>query len=200
LVLSGRGFFSCNQVWHFRPFVMTKRKRPEDLLKRGPKSTYKSEYQETIYKLCLLNLSDAEIANTFEIPEQTLSRWKTQFPDLREAMSRGRELADANVAERLFNRAMGYEAKAVKIFMPAGAESPVYAPYIEHHPPDTQAASLWLRNRQPQKWRERTDVQLTGANSGPIMLAQVADLAASLIEDRGKTIEHEPADVDKPKR
>ena len=44
---------------------------------------------------------------------------------------------------------------AVKIFMPAGAEAPVCASYTEHYPPDTQAASLWLRNRQPAKWRDR---------------------------------------------
>ena len=25
-----------------------------------------------------------------------------------------------------------------------------YAPYTAHYPPDTQAASLWLRNRQPK--------------------------------------------------
>jgi len=41
----------------------------------------------------------------------------------------------------------GYTHEATKIFMPAGAEAPVYAPYTEHYPPDTHAASLWLRNR-----------------------------------------------------
>ena len=42
------------------------------------------------------------------------------------------------------------------------AEAPVYAPYTEHYPPDTQAASLWLRNRQPAKWRDRQEVNHTG--------------------------------------
>ena len=41
--------------------------------------------------------------------------------------------------------------------MPAGADEPVYAEYIEHYPPDTQAASLWLRNRHPDKWKDRTE-------------------------------------------
>ena len=31
-----------------------------------------------------------------------------------------------------------------------------------HYPPDTQAASLWLRNRQPAKWRDRQEVNHTG--------------------------------------
>jgi hypothetical protein len=31
--------------------------------------------------------------------------------------------------------------------MPAGAKKPVYAPYVEHVPPDTTAAIFWLKNR-----------------------------------------------------
>jgi hypothetical protein len=66
------------------------------------------------------------------------------------------------MAERLYHRGLGYQHEAVKIFMPAGAAAPVYAPYIEHYPPDTQAASLWLRNRQPAKWRDRQEVNHIG--------------------------------------
>jgi hypothetical protein len=34
----------------------------------------------------------------------------------------------------LYERANGYSYDAVKIFMPAGAKKPVYAPYVEHVP------------------------------------------------------------------
>jgi hypothetical protein len=51
------------------------------------------------------------------------------------------------VAEKLYHRACGYSREAVKIFMPAGAEAPIYAPYTEHYPPDTTAALRWLQNR-----------------------------------------------------
>ena len=64
----------------------------------------------------------------------------------REAIERGGVQADAHMAERLYHRGLGYQHEAVKIFMPAGAAALVYAPYTEHYPPDTQAASLWLRN------------------------------------------------------
>ena len=42
----------------------------------------------------------------------------------------------------------------MKIFMPAGAKKPVYAPYREHVPPDTTAAIFWLKNRDPAHWRD----------------------------------------------
>jgi hypothetical protein len=49
----------------------------------------------------------------------------------------------------------------VKIFMPPGAIKPVYAPYVEHLPPNIWAAKLWLLNRQPGRWRERREIDVT---------------------------------------
>ena len=50
---------------------------------------------------------------------------------------------------------------AVKIFMPAGAKKPVYAPYVEHVPPNTTAAIFWLKNRDPARWRDAWQVEHT---------------------------------------
>jgi hypothetical protein len=41
-----------------------------------------------------------------------------------------------------------------KIFMPARAKKPVYAPYVEHVPPDVTAGIFWLKNRDPAHWRD----------------------------------------------
>jgi hypothetical protein len=38
--------------------------------------------------------------------------------------------------------------------MPAGASKPVYAPYVEHVPPDVTACIFWLKNRDPARWRD----------------------------------------------
>jgi hypothetical protein len=54
----------------------------------------------------------------------------------------------------LYQRGVGYSYDAVKIFIPAGAKKPIYAPYIEHVPPDTTAAIFWLKNRDPAHWRD----------------------------------------------
>jgi hypothetical protein len=42
----------------------------------------------------------------------------------------------------------------VKIFMPAGAKTPIYAPYVEHVPPDATAAIFWLKKRDPARRRD----------------------------------------------
>jgi len=42
-----------------------------------------------------------------------------------------------------------------------GAKKPVYAPYIEHVPPDTTAAIFWLKNRKPAQWRDAWQLEHT---------------------------------------
>jgi hypothetical protein len=58
------------------------------------------------------------------------------------------------VERSLYERANGYNFEAVKIFMPPNREKPVYAPYVEHVPPDVTACIFWLKNRDPQHWRD----------------------------------------------
>src|SRR5205823_10425072 len=57
-------------------------------------------------------------------------------------------------------RACGYSHDAVKIFLPSRGSEPIYAPYIQHYPPDTKAALRWLMNRQPALWRDRQKVNM----------------------------------------
>lgn len=137
----------------------------------GRPSSYREEYADQGYKLCLLGATDVEMADFFDVSEQTITAWKKAHPQFLASITRGKMLADANVAEKLYHRALGYSHDAVKIFMPAGVKEPVYAPYTEHFPPDTPAASLWLRNRQPNKWRDRHEV--TGADGGAIIVGSI---------------------------
>lgn len=130
--------------------------------RRGPPTLHRPEYDEQAYKLCLLGATLDELADFFGVCAKTVDNWVVKHPEFADAVRRGRMQADANVAERLYERARGYSHEAVKIFMPPGGGDPVYAPYIEHYPPDTAAASLWLRNRQPQRWRDKQEIDHTG--------------------------------------
>lgn len=124
-------------------------------LSRGRPSKYKAEFAEQARKLCLLGATDAEMADFFGVTEQTVNAWKAAHPAFLESITQGKMLADAEVADKLHQRAMGYSHPAVKIFNNQGVQMVV--PYTEHYPPDTQAASLWLRNRQPKRWRDKQE-------------------------------------------
>jgi hypothetical protein len=47
----------------------------------------------------------------------------------------------------------------VKIFMPAGAKKLIYAPYVEHVPPDTTVGILSMKNRDPANWRDAWQIE-----------------------------------------
>jgi len=135
----------------------------------GRPTAYREEYAEQVRKLCLLGATDKELADFFGVSEPTIHAWKAAHEEFLKSIRAGKDQADAEVADKLYHRARGYEHDAVKIFMPAGADGPVYAPYTEHYPPDTQAASLWLRNRQPAKWRDKTEHELSGKDGAPLV-------------------------------
>lgn len=128
----------------------------------GRPPDYRPEYADQAEKLCNLGLTDPEIGQFFDVDPSTIWRWRNKYDAFNKAMTRGKDVADALVEQSLFRRATGYSHEAVKIFMPANASEPVYAPYVEHLPPDTGAAKMWLTNRKPEEWRDRTQHEVTG--------------------------------------
>lgn len=140
--------------------------------KGGRPSLYKEEYAEKVYKLCLLGAIDKDIADFFEVDEKTINNWKLEHPEFLQSIKRGKTEADANMAHRLFTKGSGYEREEIELKVVAlgnnqGSEVQEI-PVIKHYPPDTTAAIFWLKNRQPDKWREKTTTELTGANGGPL--------------------------------
>lgn len=121
----------------------------------GRPSKYKTEYAEQAYKLCLLGATDKELADFFEVDERTINRWKDDVPEFCQSLKRGKYEADATIASKLYHRAKGYEHPEDKIFNDNG--EPLVVPTIKHYPPDTTAAIFWLKNRQPAKWRDKTE-------------------------------------------
>jgi hypothetical protein len=122
----------------------------------APRSSYQAEYAEQARKLCLLmGADDQELARFFDVPPATLHEWLTSVPEFAAAVLAGRTLADADVADRLWRRAIGYSHAAVRIFSHQGKALEVA--YTEHYPPDTAACLFWLKSRQPDRWRERIE-------------------------------------------
>ena len=131
----------------------------------GRKSNYKPEYANQALKLCLLGATDKEMADFFGCSEQTLNKWKKDFPDFLESLKKGKNVADANVASKLYNRAIGYDYEE-KTNESKKDEKGVFR-MVEtknvrkHMPADTTAAIFWLKNRQPDKWRDRKELDAT---------------------------------------
>lgn len=127
---------------------------------------YKEDYADQARKLCLLGATDKELADFFGVTESTLNLWKKEHPEFSESIKSGKDDADANVADRLYQRAMGYTHDEEEIFQYQG--NPVRVATKKHYAPDTIAAIFWLKNRQKGKWRDKQDHEVTGKDGQPI--------------------------------
>lgn len=110
---------------------MTKRKPPDQLMKEGRKSTYREENVRLAQKLAHLGATDRDLADAFGVSIRTISIWQAKHPEFMQALKLGKKEADSRVERSLYQKAVGYNYDAVKIFMPAGAKT-IYAPHVEH--------------------------------------------------------------------
>lgn len=138
---------------------------------RPPK--YQPDYAEKAKKLCLLGATDDQLADFLEVDVRTIYRWKHDHAEFCDALRAGKEEADARVVRSLYQRAVGYEQDDVKIFMPAGASNPVYAPFTAKIAPDTTAAIFWLKNRNPGEWRDKREHGLTDGDGNDLNFSVV---------------------------
>lgn len=129
---------------------------------------YNEEYHPAqVYKFSLAGLTDRQMAEIFEIAESTLNDWKLKYPKFSESLKKGKEEADANVVSSLYKRAIGHKEKvkkAIKIKTYDGHGSLVdkieMVEVEEYYLPEVAAQIFWLKNRQPDKWRDKQNVEL----------------------------------------
>lgn len=102
----------------------------------------KYEYWRTTDGLILLQgwardgLKDEQIAHNIGIRRTTLYDWKNKYPDINDALKKGKEIVDYEVENALLKRAKQG---------------------------DVTAQIFWLKNRRPEKWRDK--VQFTDETS-----------------------------------
>ena len=126
----------------------------------GRPTKYHSDYAEQAYHFALLGYTDKQIAEAFGISRSTLSLWKKQFSDFSDTLRRGKIVADAEIAKALFNRAKGYSYQSEKLMVVNGTVE--RHPITVYLPPDANACLQWLKNRQPELWRDKQSPALSG--------------------------------------
>jgi hypothetical protein len=128
---------------------------------RGQPTKYRKEYNKQAYKLCLLGATDVEMADFFEVEEKTINNWKQKHPKFLQSLKEGKLQADAEVADKLFQRAKGYEHPEDKVFCNNG-EITTYR-VTKHYPPEVGAIALWLKNRRHIHWKDsRGNLNVSG--------------------------------------
>ena len=131
-------------------------------IKKGVSLMAKAKYVEWLTPEGLLKiegwardgLTDEQIAKNMGVSVSTLNNWKNMHPDILESLKRGKEVVDRQVENALLKRALGYEYEEVKEKFEDGeiTERTVTKKEVV---PDTTAQIFWLKNRKPDKWRDK---------------------------------------------
>lgn len=113
-------------------------------------------------------LTDEQICHNIGIHVATLCDWKNRFPQLSEALKRGKAPIDQQVENALLKRAMGYQYEETITEVeevPTGKVDEYGRPIMKQQKhirkilktalPDTTAQIFWLKNRRPDKWRDK---------------------------------------------
>lgn len=100
-----------------------------------------------------LGATDEEIAQGLDISVTTLYRWKHRFSEFCEALKRGKAEADQRVENALYHRALGFSHDDIDLRVINGEL--IKTPIRKHYAPDTTCMIFWLKNRQPDKWRDK---------------------------------------------
>ena len=148
----------------------------------GRRVVYRAEFAGQVEKLCKLGAGDEEVAEFFGVGVEVLEKWRRERGEFDEAVRRGKMLADAEVADRLFLRAVGYSREGVKVMARGGKEGPAMVPCEEYYAPDVRACIFWLKNRRPDLWGERV-LDAGDGDDGEAMVLRVSEEA--LEEMRG---------------
>lgn len=113
-----------------------------------------------VYKLACFGLIESQIASVLNICQATLSNYKKN-PKFLEAIKKGKDKADSEVAKSLYKRAIGYEYEEI---------NRVGNRVKKQVMPDVLAQIFWLKNRRPEEWRDKQDIEHSAKEGQPMFI------------------------------
>ncbi|MCU7380985.1 MAG: helix-turn-helix transcriptional regulator [Clostridiales Family XIII bacterium] len=115
-------------------------------------------------------LTDEQIAANMGIAVSTLNNWKNDHVEILETLKKGKEVVDRQVENALLKRALGYSYD--EITREGGVETKRVTKEVT---PDTTAQIFWLKNRRPDLWRDKQQIEHSGEISNKLadVMAQI---------------------------
>jgi transposase-like protein len=125
----------------------------------GRPSSFNDVIKEKILDLAQKGKTIQEIAKIIGVGERTLYAWQGKHKDFMRALKEAKQVADGIVEASLFARAVGYSHPELKVFCHNGKI--ITCEVMKHYAPDVTAQIFWLKNRQPELWRERHELSVS---------------------------------------
>lgn len=135
------------------------------------KSKYETNVQPKLFLIEMWardGLTDEQIANNLGISNASFYNYQKEHIEFFNALKKGKEISDYEVENALFKKALGYTVTVKKAFKVKEVivkdgerkerERIEYADEEVHIPADTTAQIFWLKNRRPDKWRDKQEI------------------------------------------
>ena len=101
-------------------------------------------------------LTDKQIAQNIGINEATLCRWKKEHLQIMQVLKKGKEVVDRQVENALHKNATGFYYDE-EVVTNAGDVVTVK----KYSKPNVTAGIFWIKNRNPEKWRDKQEIEQT---------------------------------------
>ncbi|PGH20619.1 transposase [Fusobacterium polymorphum] len=104
-------------------------------------------------------LTDEQICKNLGISVDTFYRYKAKYSEFSEAIKKGKEVADIEVENALFKRAIGYTYKEItkEVKDIDGKKSTFIKEITKAVPGDVAAQIFWLKNRKSNNWKDKRE-------------------------------------------
>ena len=123
--------------------------------------------EEVIISACRNGATIEDLTRIIGCGKTAFHRIKNGYSEFLELLKEGKEKADLKVENALFKRACGFEyeekTNEVRVNQDGSIGQIISVKTVTKQvPPDTGAAIFWLKNRQPELWRDK---QIQGIES-----------------------------------
>lgn len=128
----------------------------------GRPSKYESEVKPKLLQIeawARDGLTMEQIAANLGIYKSTLYEYQNKYKELKDALKKGREVADIQVENALYKTALGYEVEEKLYERNEAGELEVVRVVKKEVQPSNTAQIFWLKNRRPSIWRDRKEIQ-----------------------------------------
>lgn len=156
----------------------------------------KGKYQQWITEEGLLliegwardGLTDEQIAHNMGIRRETLYAWKRKYDHISNALKKGKEVVDRQVENALLKRALGYQYDEITHetqWNPKTEEFELTPSKVvrKEVQPDVTAQIFWLKNRNPETWRNKDQVDVEKVLAETELLKLKAKLLKGVSKD-----------------
>ncbi|QQE80914.1 helix-turn-helix domain-containing protein [Alicyclobacillus sp. SO9] len=113
-----------------------------------------------------------QIAKNLHVSKVSLIKYRKEHVELLNALKSGKEEADVQVQNAIFRSAVGFHEKE-QIATPSGKVVEV----TRFHPPIPTAQIFWMKNRVPDRWRDKQQHEHSGPDGKPIEVNVSHDLS-----------------------